>query len=161
MEYQKIINLLDNATNEPTKFRANKRVQINDESRGTCNTNSQIRFKTSMLRSSLCDYSNAYILVKGTLTAADADPNNINKKVIFKNCIPFTSWKSRINNTQIDDFQYIDVVMPVYNLIEYSGNYSKASEILFQFCRDVPAADKNGANIVFTEANVTDSFNLK
>ena len=161
MEYQRIINLLDNATNEPTKFRTNKRVKINDESRGTCNTNSQIRFKTSMLRSSLCDYSNAYILVKGTLTAADADPNNINKKVIFKNCIPFTSCKSRINNTQIDDFQYIDVVMPVYNLIEYSGNYSKASGILFQFCSDVPAADKNGANIVFTEANVTDSFNLK
>ena len=85
-----------------------------------------------MLRSSLCDYSNAYILVKGSIlvlntAAAGAAPNNANKKVIFKNCMPFTSCISisRINNTQIDDAQYIDIVMPMYNLIEYSDNYLK------------------------------------
>ena len=85
-----------------------------------------------MLRSSLCDYSNANILVKGSIlvlntAAAGAATNNANKKVIFKNCMPFTSCISisRINNTQIDDAQYIDIVMPMYNLIEYSDNYLK------------------------------------
>ena len=86
-----------------------------------------------MLRSSLCDYSDAYILVKRTITvgqATAATPNNAKKKVIFKNCAPFTSWICRINNTQVDDAQYIDVVMPMYNLIEYSGSYSKTYNIV-------------------------------
>ena len=100
----------------------------------TYNTNSQIRFKTSMLRSSLCDYSDAYILAKETKTvantaAAGQAANNVDKKVIFKNCAPFTSCINRINNTQIDDAQYIDVIMPMYNLIEHSDNYSKTSGI--------------------------------
>ena len=79
--------MLDDASNQPSKFKMNK---INDESRGTYNANSEIKFKTTMLKSSLCDYSDAYILVKGTITvkntaSADADANNTNKKVIFKN----------------------------------------------------------------------------
>ena len=95
MEYQKLANLLDNASNQPSKFRTKNWVEINDESRGTYSVNRQINFKTSTLRSSLCDYSDAYILVKGKIsvnntTAADADANNTNKKVIFKNCAPFT-----------------------------------------------------------------------
>ena len=84
----------------------------------------------SMLRSSLCDYGDAYILVKGNLTvnntAADgAAANNINKKVIFKNCARYTNCISKINNTQIDNAGYIVIVMPMYNVIEYSDNYSK------------------------------------
>ena len=71
MEYQKIMSLLYNKPNQPTKFRAKNCVEINDESRGRCNKDNQIRFKTSMLRSSLCDYSDAYILVKGTITATN------------------------------------------------------------------------------------------
>ena len=67
MEYQKIINFLDNTPNQPTKFRTKNWVQINNDARGTYNTSSQIRFKTPMLRSSLCDYSDAYILVSGTI----------------------------------------------------------------------------------------------
>ena len=95
MEYQKLANLLDNTSNQPSKFRTKSWVEINDESRGTYSVNRQINFKTSMLRSSLCDYSDAYILVKGNITvnntAADgAAANNTNKKVIFKNCAPFT-----------------------------------------------------------------------
>ena len=127
MKHQKIINLLDNAPNQPTKFRTKNWVEINDDSRGTYNPNSQIRFTTSMLRSSLCDYSDAYILVKGTITVANtaapgADKKtNANKKVIFKNYALFTSCISRINNAQIDDAQYFDIVMPVYNL--YIDNY--------------------------------------
>ena len=91
-----------------------------------------IKFKTAMLKSSLCDYSGAYILVKLTIainntTAADADVNNTNKKVVFKSCAPFTNCISEINNTQIDNGKDIDIVMPMYNLIEYSDNYLKTS----------------------------------
>ena len=87
MEYQKIANLIDDASNQLSKFKTKNWVDINDESRGTYNVNSQIKFKTTMLKSSLCDYSDAYILVKGTITVnntadADADANNTNNKVI-------------------------------------------------------------------------------
>ena len=167
MKYQKTINLLDNTPNQPTKFRTKHWFEINDESRGTYNTNSQIVFKTSMLRTSLCDYNDVYILVKGTITvanaaAARADANNANKKVIFNICSPFTSCISRINNTKIDNSQYNDAVMPMYNLIEYSNIYSEASGILFQYCRDIPAIDNNRAVTGFTEANATtDLFKLE
>ena len=132
MEYQKIINLLNNTLNQPTKFRTKNWTEINDDLRGTCNTNSQIKFKTSMLRTSLCDYNDAYILVNGTITITAAGDNDAarrlderNKGVIFNNCVPFTDCISEINNTQIDNTKYIDVVMPMHNLIEYSDNYLK------------------------------------
>ena len=132
MEYQKIANLLNNESNQPSKFRTRNWVDINDEARGTCSTNKQIQFKTAMLRSSLCDCSDAYILVKGNITvnntAGDsAAANNTGKKVIFKKCAPFTNCTSKINNTQIGNAEYIDIVMPMYNLVEYSDNYSKTS----------------------------------
>ena len=124
--------MIDNASNQPSKFRTKNWVEINDESRGTYNVNSQVKFKTTMLKSSLRDYSRPYILVKGTIAvnntaAADADAINTNKKVIFKNCAPFTNFISEINNKQIDNAKDIDIVMPMYNLIEYSYNYSKTS----------------------------------
>ena len=126
MEYQKVANLLNDASNKPSKFRTWNWVEINDESRRVYNANSQIKFKTTMLKSSFCDYSDAYILVKETVTVnntgTDAAPNNRNKKVIFNNCTPFTNCISEINNTQIDKAKDIDIVMPMYNLIEYSGN---------------------------------------
>ena len=122
--------MIDDASNESSKFRTKNWVEINDESRRTYNVNSQIKFKTTMLKSSLCDYSDAYILIRGTITvnstdAADADANDTNKKVIFKNCAPFTNCISEINNTQVDNAKDIDIVMPMYNLLEYSDNYSK------------------------------------
>ena len=88
-----------------------------------------------MLRSILCDQSDAYILVKGTITVANTaavytDSVNTNKEVIFKNCAPCTTCKSRINNRKVDDAQFINVVMPMYNLIQYSDNYSKICGIL-------------------------------
>ena len=79
MEYQKIINLLDNTPNKPTKFRTKNWVEINGDSRGTYNTNSQIKFKTSMLRSSLCDYSDTCILISRTITHARAGADDIVK----------------------------------------------------------------------------------
>ena len=140
MEYQKIINLLDDTTNQPSKFRTRNWVEINDESKGRYD-NSDISFKTSIIRSSLWDYSDAYILVKGTITvsntvAAGAAVNDTNKKVIFKNCIPFTDCITEINNTQTDE--KFDVVMPMYNLIEYSDAYSKTLASLWQYYRDEP-----------------------
>ena len=104
MEYQKIANLLNDESSKPSKFRTKNRVEINDDVRGVYSPNKQIRFKTSMLRSSLCDYSDAYILVKGTIsvnnTASDgAAANNTNEEVIFKNCAPFTNCTNKINNT--------------------------------------------------------------
>ena len=128
MEYQKIANLFDNASNQPSKFRTENWVELNDESRGTYAVNRQINFKTSMLQSSLQDYSDAYILVKGNISvnniaAAGANANNANKKVIFKNCAPFTNCISKINNTEIDNAEYVDTVMPMYNLIERNDDY--------------------------------------
>ena len=144
MEYQKITNLLDNASNQPTKFRPRNWVEINDESRGTYTGNS-IKFKTTMLRSNLCDYADAYILVKGTITITGAGNDDATKQaderdkgVTFKNCAPFTKCISRINNTDIDNAQDIDIVMPMYNLIEYSDNYSKTSGSLWQYYKDDP-----------------------
>ena len=146
MEYQKIANLMDDDTlNQPSKVRTRNWVEINDESRGAYNVNSQIKFKTTMLKSSLCDYSDAYILVKGTITitergadvaARQADERD--KGVSFKNCAPFIDCISEINNTQIDNAKDIDIVMPMYNLIEYSDNYAKTSGSLWQYFRDEP-----------------------
>ena len=127
MQYQKIINLLDNKPNQPSKFSAKNWVEIYDDSRGTYNTNSQIKFKTSMLKSSLCDYSDAYILVKGTISVV----NTADAEVIFKNCALFTDGISEISNTQIDNARDIDVVRAIYNLIEKSDNYSKTSGSLW------------------------------
>ena len=129
MEYQKIINLLDGTTNQPFKFRTINWVEINDESKRKYN-NSNIRFKTSMVRSSLCHYSHAYILVKGTIAipnmaAAAAVVNNSNKKVVFKNCASFVDCITEIDDTQVNDAQKIDIVIPMYNWIEYSDAYLK------------------------------------
>ena len=96
-----------------------------------------------MLRSGLCDYADAYILVKGAITIPGAGDDTawrradeINKGVIFKNCAPFTNCISKINDTEIDNAQDIDIVMPMYNLIEYSDNYSKTSSILWKYYKD-------------------------
>ena len=144
MEYQKIANLLDSASNQPSKFRTRNWVKINDESRGTYTSN-DIKFKTTMLRSNLCDYADAYILVKGAITITGAGNDDAAKQaderdkgVVLKNCAPFTKCISRINNTHIDNAQDIDILMSMYNLIEYSDNYSRTSASLWQYYKDDP-----------------------
>ena len=119
MEYQKIINLLDARTNQ-SKFRTRDWVEINEKSKGRYD-NSNIRFKAITIRPNLCDYSDAYIPVKRTITfpntaTAGTAVNNKNKKIIFKNCAAFTVSITKKNNTQIDDTQKIDLVMPTNNL---------------------------------------------
>ena len=148
MEYKKIANFIDDTSNQPSKFRTRNWVEINDESRGVYNVNSQIKFKTTMLKSNLCDYSDAYILVKGTITidgdGADVAAGRANKRdegVAFKNCAPFINCISEINNTQIDNAKDIDIVTPIYNLIEYSDNYGKTLGSLWQYFRDEPNDD--------------------
>ena len=118
-----------------------------------------------MIRSSLCDYCDAYILVKGTITvpntaAADADANNTNKKIIFKNRAAFTDCITEINNTQVDDAQKIDIVIPMYNLIEYSDAYSK-TESSWQYYRDEPTLDANDEITDFPANNNSKSFKFK
>ena len=108
-----------------------------------------------MLKYILYDYSDVYILVKGTITvnntaAQGVAANNINKDVIFKNCAPFTNCISEINNTQIDNAKDIDIVTPMYNLIEYSDNYAKTTGSLWQYCKDIPALNVNDKIIEFT-----------
>ena len=144
MEYQKISNLLDTESNQPSKFRTRNWLEINDESRETYTSN-DTRFKTTMLRSSLCDYADKYIPVKGTITITGVENDDATKQadergkgITFKNCAPFTKCISRINNTDIDNAQDIDIVMPVYNLIKYSDNYSKTSESLWQYYKNDP-----------------------
>ena len=100
MEYQKIIYLLENTPNQLSKLRTKKLIEVNDDSNGTHETNSQINFKTKVLNSSLCDYTDAYILVKGTITIIRGPESatcvskrlgNQNKGVILTNCAPFTT----------------------------------------------------------------------
>ena len=135
MEYQKITNLLDSSSNEPSKFRTRNWIKISGDSRGTY-TDPDIKFKTTILTSNLCDYADAYILVRGTITitgagadAAARQADERNKSLIFKYCAPFTKCISRINNAEIDTAQNINIVKLMYNLIDYSDNYSKHLEV--------------------------------
>ena len=138
MEYRKI--LLVNTLNQLSKFRTKNWVKINDKPRKTYNTCSKIKFKTSMLKSALYDYSDTYVLLSRTITITGAGDNDAarradekDKQVIFKNCAPFTDYKSEINNTQVDHAKDIDFLIPMYNLIECSDNYSKASWSLWRY----------------------------
>ena len=137
MEHQKIANLIESTSENRSKFRTRNWVEINDESIGN-SANSDIRFKTAMLRFNLCDYADSYILVKGTITITGAGDNagerqadERDKGETFKNCVPFTKCISRINNTEIDNAHDTDIVMPMHNLTEYSDNYPKASGSLW------------------------------
>ena len=161
MKYQKIANLLNDESNKLSKFKTRNWAEINDEARGTYSPNKQIKFKTLMLISSLCDYGDAYILAEGNIavnnTAARGNnANNTNKKVIFKNCAPFTNRISKIKNTQIDNAEDIDIVMLMYNLIDYSDNFSKTSGSLWQYCKDIPDVDDNDGIVNFKGTNATD-----
>ena len=129
----------------PWKFRTKKWIKVNDDARGRYDKNSRIKFKTTMQKSSLCDYSDGHIIGKGTITitwaragAAAKNADTIHKKVKFKNCAPFADCISKINNTLVDNAKHLDVVMQIYNLIEYRYNYAKASRRLWQYYKDNP-----------------------
>ena len=139
MEYQKITNLLGNTSDKVPIFITKKWIEVHDQSGRTYNTNKQIRFKTLMLRSDLCDFSDACIVIV-------TNPNNdaYGKKLAFKNSAPFTGCISKINNTLIDNAKDLDIVMPMCNLIEYSKNYRKTTRILWNYYRDEPNSGTEG-----------------
>ena len=125
MAYQKIVNLLDNASNQPSRFRTNSSIETNDQPRRMYDTNSDITFKITMLKFNLCYYSDAYIFIKGRKIITGAGPKvearktyEMNKGVVFKNCAPFANCKNETNNTKIDNAKDISIVMRICNLIE-------------------------------------------
>ena len=120
-------------------------MEIKDQSRGVYNTNSDIRFKSTMLKSSLCDYSDAYVLVKTRITitgerndAAVRQAGEKKKGVILKNFAPFINCKGEIDNTEIGNAKDIDKVITMYNLTECNDNYLKTSASLWQYYKDEP-----------------------
>ena len=166
MEYNKINNLLlseDNESKQLSKFVTREYVKVKSLS-NTYNENKSIRFKTPMLRSNLCDYSDAYILVKGTITVTALGVNNNadnirdkrNRPLILKNNAPFVSCITRINGELIEDADDLDIVMPIYNLLEYCKNYRKTIGSLYNYYRDELTNDDNdnfaNINVVNSEA---------
>ena len=133
MEVQKIRNLLDNTKNDYSKFATKKWYVLDSESNSNYSKDEEINFLTRSIESSLCDYSDAYVLVTGDITAT---PNNAATQVVFKNCAPFEKCRTEINETFIDEADFINITMPMYNIIEYSDNYSDTLESLWQFRRD-------------------------
>ena len=133
MEMQKIVNLLNGTDNVNLKFATKKWYIIDSESNSNYSQNDEIRFLTRLIESSLCDYSDVYILVTGNITAT---PNNVVTQVVFKNFSLFEKCRTEINETFVDETDFINITMPMYNLLEYSDNYSDASGSLLQFKRD-------------------------
>ena len=186
MEFQKLVNFLDATSDNkdlPT-FVTKKWVEVYDQSQGNYSVNKEIRIKTSMLRSDLCDFSDAYIVVKGditvskkTFTADDIDaPNNTaanvtatntannnafgDKKLVFKNNAPFINCISKINGVKIENADDLDVVMPMYNLLEYSKNYRKTTGSLWNYYRDQLNSTIGANNITHSILN-SESFDYK
>ena len=127
MEYQKITNLLGNILDKVPRFITKKWIEVHDQSGETYSTNRQIRFKTSMLRPDLCDFSDAYIDVKGIVTvrANERDRDKMNRQVILKNNAPFISCFSKINGVLVENAEDLHIVMSMYNLLEYSKKLFK------------------------------------
>ena len=124
--------MLNGSDNEKSKFATRKWCVINDESKGNYSPNDEIKFLTRSLESSLCDYSDAYILITGNITVTGG---NANTKVAFKNCAPFKECRTEINEAFVDEIEHINIAMPTYNLIEYSDSYPDTSGSLWQFKR--------------------------
>ena len=143
MENQKIINLLNKDDTDSKHFATKKWYIINDENNNNYGVNKDtgennpdiIMYNTRVLKPNLCDYAEAYILVDGTIRAA---ASNANTRLALKNCAPFTKCNLEINDEHVNTAENLDIVMPMYNLIEYSDNYQDSSATLYQYKRDEP-----------------------
>ena len=133
METQRIVNLLNGCENDNSKFAIKKWYIIDSESNGNYSQNDEIKFLTWSIESSLCDYSDSYILVTGNITVT---PNNAAAQVVFTNCAPFEKCRIEINEFFIDEGDVINITMPMCNLIEYSVNFFSTSGSLWHFGRD-------------------------
>ena len=166
MEHDKINNLLiseDNESEKLSKFTTRKYIKVSSLS-NTYNENKSIRFKTAMLSSNLCDYSDAYISAKGTITVTAPGVNNKadnirdkrNRPLILKNNAPFVTCITRINGKLIEDADALDIVMSMYNLLEHSKNYRKTIGSLYNYYRNElsdDADDNNFDNITVVNSN--------
>ena len=164
MEFNKINNLLGPARDKVPRFITKKWIEIQSQSGSTYNTSKPIRFKTSMLRSDLCDYSDAYVWVKGKITVTDPNNNvNFDRRLTLKNNAPFTSCISKINGKLVENAEDLDIVMPMYNLLEYSKNYEKTSGSLFNYYKDEPENDEmpNDNNVINISIRNSKSFDYK
>ena len=161
MECDKINNLLDSESENLSKFVTRDYVKVNSLS-NTYNENKSIRFKTPMLRSDLCDYADAYILVNGTITVTGNQPRDRqNRPLILKNNAPFVSCITRINNELIEDADDLDIVIPMYNLLEYSKDYRKTIGSLYNCYRDELNDDANLINFANNNVVSSSSFQYK
>ena len=166
MEYDKINNLFDSESENLSKFVTREYVRVNSLF-NTYNENKSIRFKTFMLRSDLCDYADAYTLVRGTITVeadhivvgVDENRDRKNRPLILKNNAPFISCITKINNELIEDAEDLDIVMPMYNLLEYSKNYRKTIGSLYNYYRDESTNDGNFANRNLVNSNAFQNKN--
>ena len=158
MENQKIINLLDKIDTDSIRFATKKWYIINDENNTNYGVNTDtgadnpetIKYDTRVLKPNLCDYAEAHILVDGTIRATNA-VNAI--RLALKNCPPFTKYNSEINDEHVDAAENLDIVMPMYNLIEYSDNYQDSSATLYQYKRDEPPEDDAAADLTANNSN--------
>ena len=163
MENQKIINLLNKDDTDSKHFATKKWYIINDENNTNYGVNKDtgennpdtIKYDTKVLKPNLCDYAEAYILVDGTIRTAAA---NANIRLALKNCAPFTKCNLEINDEHVDTAENLDIVMPMYNLIEYSDNYQDSSATLYQYKRDEPP---EGDPIPNLEVDNSRSFKYK
>ena len=163
MESQKIINLLDSNDNESQKFATKRWYIINDQNAGN-NTygngedGTRIKFETKVIKSTLCDYSDAYILVTGNIQYKPA-----NSVVAFKNCAPFRTCDVTVNDEHIEKAEDLDIVLPMYNLLEYSDNYQDSTGSLYQFKRDEPPDDNadvanNTSSLVYKSKLISETY---
>ena len=165
MENQKIINLLDKIDTDPKHFATKKWYFINDENNTNYgvdkntgeNAPDTIKYDTRVLKPNLCDYAEAYILVNGTIRAAEA---NANTRLALKNCAPFTKCNLEINAEHVDTAENLDITMPMYNLIEYSDNYQDSSATLYQYKRDEPPED-NAIDNLTTDNSSSFKYKVK
>ena len=147
MEFQKIVNLLGITPDDKDlpRFVTKKWIELYDQTGGSYNVNKEIRIKTPMLRSDLCDFRDVHIVVKGTITTeqnTNINNHGHNKLFVFKNNAPFISCILKINSVLIDNAEDLDFVMPMYNLIEYKKNYRKTTGSLWNYYRDEPDNDE-------------------
>ena len=124
METQKIVNFLNGSDNENSKIATKKWYIIESESNGNYSHHNPIIFLIKSIESSLCDYSDAYILVTGNITAT---PDNDVTQVVFKNCAPLEKCSTEVNSALVNEADFINITMSMYNLIEYSDNYCDTS----------------------------------
>ena len=164
MEFNKINNLLGSPHDEVPRFIAKKWIDVQSQSGNTYNTSKPITFKTSMLRSDLCDYSDAYVRVKGTITVTNPNSNvNFDRRLTLKNNAPLISCISKINGELVENAEDLDIVIPMYNFLEYSKNYEKTSESLFNYYRNEPKDhdEGDGDNAINISIRGSKSFDYK